>query len=121
MGQIQKNGAIALEMAVWVFRFNGGGEIARSLSAAGRFDPEADERAGLVVGIIDLVVVGKDCFGSDLRGFELDKRRVKKEVTPGWRQVAIRTRYILFRCLECAAEWIGSATGKDASRYESTW
>jgi hypothetical protein len=92
--QMERNSIIALEIAVWVFRFTGGGEIAPSFSAAGRFDPEDDKR--LVGGIMDLVVVRKGCFRSELRGFELDKRRVKKkEVTLGWRQVAIRSWDIL--------------------------
>ena len=112
MGKVQMewNRIIALEIAVWVFRFTGGGEIAPSFSAAGRFDPEDDKR--LVGGIMDLVVVRKGCFRSELRGFELDKRRVKKEVTLGWRQVAIRTWYIQSRGLEVPPNGSAARTGK---------
>lgn len=59
MGKAQNDGAIVLEMADWVLRFNGGGETAGSLLAAGRFDPDGDERAGLMGGIMQLVVVAK--------------------------------------------------------------
>ena len=47
-GGIAEGSNCILEMAVWAFRFRGGGETARSASEAGRFVPEGDAEAGFV-------------------------------------------------------------------------
>lgn len=42
-------------MAVWALRFSGGGEMARSLSAAGRFLPEGDGSGTFAGAIVEIL------------------------------------------------------------------
>jgi hypothetical protein len=60
-------------MAAWVFRFSGGGEMARSLSGAGRFVPEGDGRGFLEGAIISFAILfglGQPMASWSFPGFE---------------------------------------------------